>query len=65
MTKLPDVVGFVDARRAIERLGIIWMDSRYHTRHLMPHPSFDPVLPLKAEYSVAVRDMVLEAPRTH
>ena len=62
MAKLPDIVGLVDARLVLEPSDVIWVNSWYDAGHLAPNVRLDSVLPLEAEYSVALRDIVLEAP---
>jgi hypothetical protein len=62
MAKLPNVVEFVDAGISLETPNIIWTDSRDYTGHLAPCLILGPLLPFEAVNSVAVRDVVLEAP---
>jgi hypothetical protein len=62
MAKLPNVVGFVDARLGVEALNIIWTDSRDYTRHPAPYLILGLLLPVETVISVAVRDVVLESP---
>jgi hypothetical protein len=62
MAKLPNVVGFVDARLGLETSDIIWTDSRDYTGHLAPYLILGLLLPIEAVSSIAVRDFVIEAP---
>jgi hypothetical protein len=62
MAKLPNVVGLVDARLGLETSDIIWTDSRDYTGHRAPYLILGLLLPIEAVSSIAVRDVVIEAP---